>query len=239
MQVKTKAIVIHTIRYAEADLIVKMFTEQMGSVSFLVKGVLKSKKGKLRASFFQTGSFLEIDAIHKEKKSLHTLKEVKSQIHFKSLHSNIVKSSILSFLFEVINQVLIDQEPDEDLYRFFDNAFIWLDDNEDVALFHVLFLIKFTAFLGCFPDESSTDLPVFDIESGSFVSYSNGNMNISNELLDDFKLLLGMEFDALKEISIVKHQRKELLKMILKYYSFHVAGYREPKSLLVLEQLFS
>lgn len=239
MHVKTKAIVINAIRYSEADLIVKMYTEQMGSASYMVKGVLKSKRGKLRASFFQKGSFLEIDAIHSEKKRLYTLKDVKPQLHFKSLHSNIIKSSILSFLFEIINQVLIDQEPDEDLYRFFHKAILWLDNNDEVALFPISFLIKFTAFLGCFPDESSMNLPAFNIESGNFVTYSNGSFSVSNELLDDFKLLLGTEFDKLKELSIVKHQRKELLKMVLKYYSFHVAGYKEPKSLIVLEQLFS
>lgn len=239
MQVKTRAIVVSAIRYAEADLIVKMYTEHKGLVSYMVKGVLKSKKGKFRGAFFQTGLFLEVDAIHKPKNNLHILKEVKPLIHFKSLHSNIIKSSTLTFLLEIINQVLIDEAPDEDLFNFFYNSFLWLDDNENIALFHIVFLIKLTSFLGCYPDESNMNFPAFDLESATFVPYSNNIELLSNELLTNFKLLLGTEFDELKTISIVKSQRKDLLQMVLKYYSYHVAGYREPKSLLVLEQLFN
>ena len=53
MLVKTRAIIIHSIRYREADLIVKAYTKSSGLKSYLVRGVLKSKKGKLRASMFQ------------------------------------------------------------------------------------------------------------------------------------------------------------------------------------------
>ena len=239
MQIKTEAIVISAIRYAEADLIVKIFTRQLGAVSFIVKGVLKSKKGKLRASFFQIGSFLEIDAIHKVKKNLHSLNEVKPQLHFKTLHSDIIKSSVLAFLFEIISQVLIEEEPDEDLFQFFSNAFLWLDNNDKTTHFHLLFLIKFTSFLGCYPDVSNADGLEFDLESGKFVAFSKDSESISGELLSDFKLFLGIEFDDLKSIDIRKQQRKDLLQAVLNYYNFHVSGYREPKSLLILEQLFS
>lgn len=238
MQIKTEAIVINAFRYADADLIVKIFTKQLGILSFAVRGVLKSKKGKLRASFFQTGSFLEIDAIHKAKNSLHTLKEVNPQLHFKTLHSDIVKSCLLTFLLEIIGQVLIDEEPDKDLFQFFQKSFLWLDNNDQISLFHILFLIKFTSFLGCFPDVSDIGAPEFDLESGKFVPFSKANESISEELLSNFKLLLGMKFDDLKSISIPKQQRKDLLQSVLKYYSFHVSGYKEPKSLLILEQLF-
>lgn len=239
MQVKTEAIVVNTIRYSEADLIVKMFTKQVGFVSYMLKGVLKSKKGKLRPSFFQIGSLLEIDAIHYANRNLYTLKEVKPKFHFKTLHSSVLKSSVLTFLLEIIDGVLIDEESDEDLYEFFYDAFLWLDDNEELASFHVLFLIKFTAFLGCFPDDTNKEMPEFNLESGRFVPFSKGNSTISNELLINFRLLLGMKFDDLKTISIIKEQRKYLLKMMLKYYEFHVTGYQEPKSLLILEQLFN
>lgn len=239
MQVKTEAIVINAIRYAEADLIVKTFTKQLGAVSFMVKGVLKSKRGKLRASFFQIGSFLEVDAIHKTKNRLHSLKEVNPQLHFKTLHSDIVKSSLLTFLFEIISQVLIDEEADEDLFQYFKNSFLWLDNNNEISLFHLLFLIKFTSFLGCYPDVSEVEAPEFDLESGKFVAFSKSNQTISGELLINFKTLLGMEFDDLKNVSMLKQQRKDLLQVILNYYNFHVSGYREPKSLLIFEQLFN
>ena len=48
--ISTKAIVISTIKYSDTSLIVKLYTEKVGLVSFLLKGILKSKKGKLRTS---------------------------------------------------------------------------------------------------------------------------------------------------------------------------------------------
>jgi DNA repair protein RecO (recombination protein O) len=50
---KTNAIVLSKIKYSDNDLIVKCYTEQFGVVSFLLKGVLKSKKGKVKVAFFK------------------------------------------------------------------------------------------------------------------------------------------------------------------------------------------
>ena len=122
--------------------------------------------------------------------------------------------------------------------EFFKKAFLWLDNNDQLGLFHLLFLIKFTSFLGCYPDVSDIGALEFDIESGKFGTFTKGHESITGELLSNFKILLGIEFDDLKTISIPKQQRKDLLKSVLNYYSFHVSGYKEPKSLLIMEQLF-
>lgn len=241
MQVKTEAIVINTIRYAEADLIVKMFTKDFGIVSYILKGVLKSKRGKLSPSFFQLGSILEVDIFYKKKNGLHTLKEAKPIFHFNSLHVDVIKASLISFLFEILNQVLIEEQLDQSLYQFLYEALLWLDVNKEVALFHILFLLKLTSFLGCYPDTSNIDANAlgFDLERGYFISNEESREILTGDLLLKFKLLLGMKFDDIKMVSMLKIQRKELLNSMLRYYNFHVPGYREPKSLIILEQLFS
>ena len=239
MQVKTQAMVVQSIRYAEADLIVKMYTKELGLVSYIVRNVLKSKKGKLRASFFQVGSFLEIDAIHKAKKGLNTLKEVKPSFHLKTIHSNIVKSSLVTFLFEIVSQILVEEEPDEFLFEFFYKNFKYLDETDDISLFHVFFLLKLTSFHGCYPDNLNMQAPEFDIESGQFTVASKNYNIISGLSLINFKIILESEIEDLRNIKIKKTERKELLNNVLNYYSFHMPGYREPKSLIILEQLFN
>jgi len=42
--ISSKAIVISTIKYSDTSLIVRLYTKEVGLVSFLLKGVLKSKK---------------------------------------------------------------------------------------------------------------------------------------------------------------------------------------------------
>ncbi len=48
----TKAIVLSAIKYGDSDLIVKCYT-QLGLKSYMLKGILKSKKGKLKVAYFQ------------------------------------------------------------------------------------------------------------------------------------------------------------------------------------------
>ena len=48
MFTRTEAIVLSSLRYNESDLIVKCYTKSQGILSFIVKGVLKSKRGKFK-----------------------------------------------------------------------------------------------------------------------------------------------------------------------------------------------
>ncbi len=78
MLITTKGIVFSAIKYGEADLIVKCFTQKHGVKTFLLRGILKSKKGKLKASLFQPLTQLEMVASHKDKGTLEYIKEAKS-----------------------------------------------------------------------------------------------------------------------------------------------------------------
>ncbi|MGE5944410.1 MAG: DNA repair protein RecO, partial [Flavobacteriales bacterium] len=50
MLVSTNAIVISKLKYGESDLIVKCYTQPYGMLSFLLRGVLKSKKGVVQTA---------------------------------------------------------------------------------------------------------------------------------------------------------------------------------------------
>ena len=239
MRVKTEAIVLSILRYGEADLIVKLFTREEGLISYLVRGVLKSKRGKVRASYFQLLNLLDIDAVHKKNNSLQRLAEIKTNYHFHSIHSNVIKAGIITFLAEIISQVLIDSEADQELFDFLKESIIWLNSNNNVVLFHHLVLLKLTGYLGCYPDTTNKELSEFNLEEGNFASISKTAYTIKGETLNSFKLLLGIDFDELVNISISKTVRKNLLDILLLYYNFHVTGYRKPKSLPVLQELFN
>ncbi len=239
MQIKTEAIVIHSMRYGEADLIVKLYTKQEGLVSYLLRGILKSKKGKLKPSLFLPFSILNIDAIHKPKASLKRLTEAQLVCYYESLHQSVIKNSLGAFIAEILLQVLVDQEPDEGIFKFLKESLLWLDTNKEVTMFHLLFLLEFTRFLGCYPDQSNNELTQFNIEEACFTVGNKSGYVIDGELLIAFKLLLGIKFDELKRISLPKSIRKQLLDKMLLYYSFHVAGFKKPKSVGVLEALFN
>jgi len=118
MIISTKAIVLSKIKYKDHDLIIKCYTEKFGVITYLVKNALKTKKGKFKAAYFQPLSLLEIEADHKENRSLNYLRDIKLQIYYSSLHTNVIKSTIAMFLSEVLSSILIEEEKNEALYSF-------------------------------------------------------------------------------------------------------------------------
>ena len=65
----THAIVLSKIKYSDNDLIVKCYTKEFGVVTFLLKHVLKSKKGKVKTAYFQSLSQLQLEIIQKENRT--------------------------------------------------------------------------------------------------------------------------------------------------------------------------
>ena len=239
MQLKTEALVIHSLRYGEADLIAKLYTQKEGLHSYLIRGVLKSKKGKIRSSFFQPLSLLEVDAIHNNKGKLCRLKEVKPVCHFTSLHTNIVKGCITSFIAEIINQVFVENQPDEELFFFLKNTVFWLNQNEKVSIFPHFFLIKLSAFLGFYPDTTNSNLPQFNLIEGKFELGSKSGFCITNEELNAFTYLMKIELSNLHDHSLEKFERNRLLENLILYFSLHIENFKKPKSLGVIKELLS
>jgi len=238
MQVTTKAIVLSSIKYGDTSLIVRAFTASDGVKSYLLKGVLSSKKGKLKPAYFLPLMQLEIVANHKNKGTLESMREVKVAHPYYTLHTDIVKNSVVLFLAEMLGNSIQEQEQDQGLFNYLEYALQWLDGNELSPNFHILFLLNLTKYLGFYPDTYNKDLAFFDLQEGSFSKTPSLNQLIQSENLKNFKKFLGTNFDALKTIQLTKSNRRELLKMVVLYFRLHVHGFREPKSLAVLNAVF-
>ena len=62
---------------------------------------------------------------------------------------------------------------------------------------------------------------------------------VTGENLFYFKSFLGINFDAINNIKMNKTNRQELLKSLVLYFELHLQGFRKPKSLAVLNEVFS
>lgn len=238
MQVSTRALVFSSLKYAEADLIVSCFTEKYGLKSYLLRGILKSKKGTLRTSMFQPLSLLQIEAYHKNKGSLERINEAKVLSPYRTLHTEIVKTSLLLFLSEILKNSVKEEEANPFLFQFIENSLQWLDENEKIANFHLLFLLQLTNFLGFYPDFSNTNAPYFNLMEGNFQQHSLGQFCEEGETIEALKQLNKSEYNNISEFNIPKSVRLKTLDLVLKYYQLHIQGYKAPKSLPVLTQLF-
>ena len=239
MQVTTKAIILTSLKYGDTSLIVKAFTLSDGLKSYLLKGILTSKRGKLKTAYFQPLTQLEIVAVHKNKGTLENIREAKVEYHYTTLYSNIAKNAMTLFLAEVLSNSIHEEEPNQGMYRFIEASLQWLDSHDDISNFHIHFLLRLTKYLGFYPDTSNNDAGYFDLLEGEFTDTPSLNPNLMNRNLEYFKCLLGTNFDALHTVKMKKSDRQALLKSVVLYFELHLQGFRKPKSLAILNEVFS
>lgn len=237
--VTTKAIVLSTIKYGDTSLIVKCFTEQEGVKTYLIKGVLTSRKGKFKPSYFQPLTQIQVTTSSFSKGTLYTLKEAQVIHPYVSVYTSVVKQTILMFLSEVLSGIIQEEEKNLALYTYIETALVWLDTHTEVANFHLLFLLNLSRFLGFYPDVSDRSKPLFSLIDGCFKDKAyEREVLFGNELLL-FKSMLGINFDTINTISYNKRERQIILQIIIQYFELHLEGFRKPKSLTVLETVFS
>ena len=237
MLVKTKAIVISALKFQEKSLIVKCFTLSSGLKSYFVRDAFSNRKTSQKIAYFQPFSILEIEAVHKNKGTLENLKEIKTAVPFQTIHTDIVKSTIVMFLSEMLHHSIQEEEKNESLFEFLESALIWFDHHDEVSNFHLILLLEATKYLGFYPDVSEIDLPFFEMNDGVFTLFHGINALTEHET-NLFKKLIDLKFDNDQRVFHVV-ERQVLLKVLIDYYSFHLEGFKRPKSLDVLREIFS
>ena len=141
------------------------------------------------------------------------------------------------FLSEMLHHSIREEEKNDTLFSFLETALLWLDTHEEMANFHLILLLEITKFLGFYPDLSEKELPFFELTEGIFTPY-HGISCLSEHETFLFKKLIGLKFDSDQKI-FAGTERQILLKILLDYYSAHLDGFKKPKSLEVLKEVFA
>ena len=135
--------------------------------------------------------------------------------------------------------VINHQETDIKIFNFIKNSLAWFDNSEKNSDFHILFLLYLTNYLGIIPEKNINNLKFFDIENGKFSSTLNSNNCVGGEIVEYLSLILGTNFDYSSRVLTNVKQRRNMIDLILKYYKIHVPGFKLPKSVDILNDLFS
>ena len=237
MLIKTKAIVISSLKYQEKSLIVKCFTQSEGLKSYFVRDAFSSRKSNQKIAYFQPLTILEIEAIHKNKGTLENFKEIKIATPFQSIYADIYKSTIALFISEILHHSIHEEEKNEALFTFLETALNWLDTHNDIANFHLILLLEITKYFGFYPDISQLENPFFEIREGVFIPFQAVN-SLSEHESSLLKKLIELRFESDKK-TFHSSERQIILKILIEYYGFHLEGFKKPKSLEVLREVFS
>lgn len=239
MYSKTKAFVISSLKFGEADLIVKCYTQSHGMLSFLVKGVRKSRKSSIKVSYFQALSHLEIEFIHRPAKNLQFFKEVQLHSYYPSVNSDIYKSTLSLFLAEILQSCIQEEESNKALYAFIENTLRALDQAEKIGHFHLMFLLQLSEYLGFLPNNEDQLFPYFNLIDGVFQLKETNSYCFSGPEVEDLKQLLVMNYSHSQDLAIPKQRRLQLLDVLLLYYEIQIHGFKKPVSYGVLQEIFS
>ncbi len=237
----TRGIVFHQLKYSETSIIAHIYTEEFGLQSYIIKGA-RRKKSKNTSAILQHLSLVELTANHKEKSNIHYLQEVRPVYQYSSIPYDILKSSILLFVNEVLYRSIKEEEANSDLFEFIFNSLQWLDLRENsFANFHLVFLIQLSKYLGFFPKgKQNENKYLFNLESGNFESIIPSHPNyITDQIANLFSQLVHVSFENMAEVKLNNISRNKLLEYLIQYYQLHLPNLGTPKSLKVLKEVLS
>lgn len=238
---KTDGIILHTVNYSESSIIAKIYTREFGLQSYMISGI-RNKKSKHRSALLQPLSLVDLIVSNSNKGGLHRITEINLLHPYTDIPYQVIKSSLVIFLNEVLYKALKEEQGDAELFDFLKNALLVLDLlQESCAAFHIYFMLQLSPYLGFAPQgQATTEYPFFDLLEGRFSSVIPSHSRYLPENSSRlFQELMKSDFENFYLIPLTRNQRKELLQAMILYYQLHVPGFGELKSLQVLEQVIS
>ncbi len=237
----TEGVVIHTLKYGDTSVIARIFTRNLGMQSYLVRGVRQSRSSR-KQYLFQPLTIVQMVVSHKEKASLHYIKEIQLLDAYQTIPCQVNKTSLAIFLAEVLSYALKNQEANEGLFLFLRTALLHLDNTRDaVTNFHLVFLVRLSKYLGFHPaNNHGKHHRFFHLREGVYQASPGASQDtMDEEESQAFMTITGSSLENQHQLHIPKALRKSLLQKTIYYYRHHLAGMPEVKSLSVLETIFS
>ena len=233
MKYKSRAIALSYLKQGESSIIAKIFTEEKGLQSFIIKGV-RAKKAKKKLGLFQPLQLLSINATHLPKNSLQYISEIALENTQISDGIHMKKNFLSIFIAEVVSKVLLETEKDKALFKFIWELKIDLNSLEKInPNFPLIFLIRLSEYLGFSPSKEEVNGVYFNMELGQFTNNQHRldyhvekeNSNYLRELLEN------------KDINIPYQNRNEILLHLIQYYKLQHHELKNMTSHLIIESL--
>jgi DNA repair protein RecO (recombination protein O) len=241
MLYSTRGIVIKTTKFSETSLIARIFTEQFGMQSYMIKGIRRASSN-LKPAFFQPLSLLDLVVYHKQRSTLNSIKEAGYFHSYQTVSFDIRKSSIALFIQELTYKTIREEEPNPGLFDYLIRACTELDSiPAPGSSFPVLFALHLTKHLGFVPHKNYSDTrKFFNLKEGLFQeTFSEEGYSLDEKLSVVWASLLETRSLFQEEVKIPAGLRNSLLEKVLVYYQLHFPGFEGIKSHQILHTVLS
>ena len=232
MIVSTPGIVMHATKYGDTSLIVKIFTQQQGNQSFIVKGAFR-KNNRFAASYFTPLAMMDISYDDHSKGSLKYLKDIAPHQASNYLFFDPAKNSILLFYNEILYKLLMDSGEDKVLFDFLRKEIDQVNiASGNLAELPLRFLLRLCQVMGYFPEDNfSATNSFFSMQECRFQSYYVEDAGFMNSEESAFlHQLLSLE----EPVPASRALRVALLKQLVAYLQMHNEQIHKIDSLEIL-----
>lgn len=227
-------VVLKTIRYNENQLILHIYTKEFGRIAVMARRKKKAGGGNYFQPLFQ----LSLAVNFQEKKSIHHASSISFYIPYQTIPFSVVKNAIVQFLVEILEKVIPERQPDPELFDFLTHSLLLFDRTErNNHLFHLVFLIRLTRFLGFYPGDKNSHSTWFSPSEGTFVPQIMHD-TIPQTLSAHFENLLQTPMSSYSKLKLPAEYQNDLLCYIVNIYKLQL-NIKSLKSHEVLKQVFN
>lgn len=237
---KTRGLVINTINYNDKYMLVQIFTESFGRITYMVSKA-KSRNSKVPKSLFSPLAVLDLEVEHQASRDIQRIREARAEAYLYGVMGDMGKTSMAFFLSEFLSRVLKDTSDSRLLYSFLEQSVQVLDmTDKSIANYHLVFMLKLSHFLGFYPNlEEYREHDLFDMINGEFVTYQPMHKHFLNRYDSKaLSLLARISYENMHRFIFSRQDRITIINRILEYYRLHLYDFPALKSLDVLHELF-
>lgn len=227
----TEGIIIQKINYSETSLIIKALTKDKGLQSFIFQGAKrKGKKGQIISPL----SVVNLSCFQRNDSQLAKISQVDLAVVYKDIPFNPIKSSILFFINELIQNSIKEEEYNLQLYEFLKNILQILDVQSELSNFPLKFTLALLGQIGYYPSINKNGI-YFDFLNGQITNNEPSHPYFLDEIVTKHLIKIDNQPMSINGDIIPSQIKKELLNGLLDYYKIKIEGFKPLKSIEIIE----
>ena len=181
---------------------------------------------------------LEFTCYQRNDSKLAKMTEAQLFISFTEIPFHPIKSGLVFFMAEVLQNVLHEDVKDVHLFDFIEQEMQWLDHSSLITNYPVYWMFEISKHLGFFPLFS--DGKYFDLEEGVFSeSIPVNHRYLSGETVRLLHDLIPLGKNEIMAYTLNKNERKMLLNFLFDYFTFHLPNFKKIKTIEIIEESWS
>lgn len=156
-----------------------------------------------------------------------------------NLYQNPIKTSVLFFMSEFLNQLLAKvQYSEPNLFDELRQELIWLNESNEMANYPIFWTIQWIEKLGIKP--TVADGSFFDIELAQITAKETTSLFFyQGEEIRKLAILFQSQRIDVLSFQLSKIERSRILNVLMDYCKFHIPEFKKFKSIEVLQTVLS